>query len=88
MDRKKSILFVFPIGSETLMTVTHPTANAMTDETLVMIYRNRACTTDGKIDAEAAVYVIGYCLNEVHEDAGEREMSGFGCDSQKTVARW
>jgi len=67
--------------SETAIILAYPAVDAVA-EALVEVDRDLVRTADVEIDEEAAVYVVGRGLEEVHEDAGEREAPVFGCDRQ------
>jgi hypothetical protein len=81
--RTESVLLILAsrTESETAIVLAHAAVDAIT-KTLVEINRNRVCAADVEVDKEAAVDVVRRGLEEVHEDARERETAVFGRDGQ------
>ena len=81
--RTESVLLVLSTRTETEAAIILPDpAEDAVAETLVEIDCDLVCTAYVEIDEEAAVDVVGRGLEEVHEDAGEREASVFGRNRQ------
>ena len=77
-QRTKGVFLVLTTRTETEAPVVlaYSTVHAVA-EALVEVDGDRVCTADVQIDEEAAVYVIGHRLEEVHERASEGETPVF-----------
>ena len=81
--RTECVFLVFAPRAKTKASIVFAYASIdAVPKTLIELHRNRVCTADIQIHEEAAVYVVGHGLEEIHEDAGEREAAVFRGDRQ------